>query len=197
MITLFSKTTNGSNIWFTSDTHFGHENIIKYTNRPFKTIEEMDTELINRWNDVVGLNDTVYHLGDFTLGDTDKFAYYIKQLNGNINILSNKWHHDKRWIKDYHKDFDIKAFVEKFKVPLLLDAMEVLEIDDGSNYGKKIVLCHYPLDEWESKHYNSIHLHGHIHTQGYRKHGLNKLDVGVDNNDFRPINLATVLDLLS
>lgn len=187
---------NVSSIWFTSDTHFGHENIIKYTKRPFQSVEEMDKELIKRWNDVVAPDDTVYHLGDFTLGNINKFQFYIEQLNGRINILSNKWHHDKYWIKDYHKDFDIKAFVYKFRVPILLDAIEVLTIDDDSKYGKKITLCHYPLEEWESKYYGSIHLHGHIHTVGYRTHTLNKLDVGVDNNNFAPINLYDIMQLL-
>ena len=77
-------------IWFTSDTHFGHSNIIKYTGRPFKTIEEMNECIINRWNSRVKEDDTVFFLGDFSLGNPKK---YLERLNGNIVWI--KGNHDK------------------------------------------------------------------------------------------------------
>jgi len=78
--------------FFTSDTHFGHKNILKYTNRPFKSVEEMDEELIRRWNATVTPDDTVIHLGDFSLkGNVNK---YLKQLNGNIIWI--KGNHDNK-----------------------------------------------------------------------------------------------------
>ena len=85
-------------IFFTSDNHFGHGNIIKYCERPFSSVTEMDAEMIRRWNHAVKENDIVYHLGDFTLLNAKKAAEYFLQLNGKIRILGNTWHHDKNWL---------------------------------------------------------------------------------------------------
>ncbi len=60
-------------LWFTADHHFGHANIIRYCNRPFASAEEMDATLVHLWNETVGRDDIVYHLGDFTLQPLDKF----------------------------------------------------------------------------------------------------------------------------
>lgn len=83
------------NVWFTSDTHFGHDMIIEYCDRPFKNVKEMDQKLIDNWNSVVKDGDTVFHLGDFSLysGNPDK---YLKRLNGNIVWVEGN--HDKKSI---------------------------------------------------------------------------------------------------
>lgn len=79
--------------WFTSDTHFNHNNIIEYTNRPFKSSEHMDREIIRRWNTRVKENDIVYHLGDFGFLESKKDYYrYEEQLNGTIVLI--KGNHD-------------------------------------------------------------------------------------------------------
>ena len=83
-------------IWFTSDTHWNHANIIKYCKRPFANVEEMDDALISNWNAVVDKGDHVYHLGDFCWGKRDGWIKYLKLLNGNIHII--KGNHD---LKDY------------------------------------------------------------------------------------------------
>ena len=70
MITKFPE----SGVFFTSDTHFGHENILKFCNRPFSSIEDHDLALINNWNSVIGNDDTVFHLGDFCFGNTTKWC---------------------------------------------------------------------------------------------------------------------------
>jgi len=74
-------------IWFTSDTHFYHKNIIKFTNRPWNTVEEMNNALINNWNEVVKPNDTVFHLGDFAFTSNGNWKKLINELNGKIYLI--------------------------------------------------------------------------------------------------------------
>ena len=69
--------------FFTADLHLGHKNIIKYCNRPFSSLKDMDETIINNWNSVVGKNDTVYALGDLVFG-FHKYEKYLNQLNGKI-----------------------------------------------------------------------------------------------------------------
>lgn len=171
--------------WFTSDQHFGHANIIKYANRPFANVDEMDEQMISRWNSRVRYHDTVYHLGDFTLGDDA--AKYFSRLTGNVRILGNNWHHDRRWLE--------KA------IPIaraeILPALIVLEIPKPPDiYPHVIMLCHYPIAEWDRKHYGAIHLHGHSHGKFLYPPGTKALDVGVDVHGFAPISLEEVLEIM-
>jgi calcineurin-like phosphoesterase family protein len=172
-------------IWFTSDNHFGHENIIKFTNRPFNSVEEMDAAMVNHWNAVVEPSDTVYHLGDFCLGDANMARRYFAILNGHVKILGNPWHHDRRWLNwDMYTGPDAEDIVE------VLPPMVVLEFPEygDDRYPQVLVLCHYPLAEWDRKHYGAWHLHGHSHGHSHGK----AFDIGVDCNHFRPISLSGV-----
>ena len=81
------------NIFITADHHFNHKNIIAYCNRPFKTVEEMDNIMTEKWNNKVGKDDLVIHLGDFALGNKDKVGEIRKRLNGNIILI--KGNHDR------------------------------------------------------------------------------------------------------
>lgn len=78
---------DGSGVFFTSDSHFCHESIIHMTNRPFTNAEEMNNALIKNWNNVVGKNDIVFHLGDFCFGTPSKWKSILEQLNGNIYLI--------------------------------------------------------------------------------------------------------------
>ena len=189
-------------IWFTSDHHFGHKNIIKFCNRPFDTIQEMDQVLIDNWNSVVSENDTTYYLGDFTLGNLDMFYNYIKDLNGNINIVPGG--HDRRWLKNFHSAY--WKGKEKIKI---LDPLYTLKVHNKeTNTHDTIVLCHYPMLSWDKSHYGSIHLHGHSHgTIGSvgksgdiqlppNQRNGKRLDVGVDVHNYYPISLDTVKEIL-
>lgn len=119
--------------FFTSDEHYGHKNIIKFCKRPFDSVEEMDSNIINNHNSVVTDDDIVYHLGDFTLKGLPA-KEYIKQLNGkHIFIQGN---HD-RWLK-------------KTNTP------HIIQLDN-------IIMCHYPMSIWNKSCYNSWQLHGHCH----------------------------------
>ena len=150
--------------YFTSDEHYGHVNIIKYCNRPFKDIKEMDDKLIDMQNSVVKDDDIVIHVGDFTLKNKKEAENYIRRLNGKHIFL--KGSHDY-WNKD------------------LPDIWEKLI---GGVY---IVACHYPFRVWPRSHYGSINLHGHSH--GKLKPLENQWDVGVDNNNFYPVSFEDLL----
>jgi len=83
MITRFS----GDGLFFTSDTHFGHKHILEFCKRPFSSIEEHDEQLIANWNSVVGVDDTIFHLGDFGFGGYPFWKKIVDQLNGHIILV--------------------------------------------------------------------------------------------------------------
>jgi len=161
-------------IWITADTHFGHANIIKYCNRPFSSVGEMDEALILNWNRVVAPNDTIYHLGDFSL--TKSVDEYVDRLNGKILLVPGS--HDY-WLKK----MDLNKFKEELEILPQLYSTKIL--------GKRIVMCHYPMASWEASFYGSIHCHGHSH--GKIPQTPNRFDVGVDCNNFYPFNLERLV----
>lgn len=113
--------------FFTSDTHFGHANIIRFCNRPFQNVEEMNEVLIENWNKVVSKDDTVFHLGDFAFGGSSVWNSIIPRLNGHINLIIGN--HDRKNLRQgYMLYFDMV-------VPQLQ-----IEIEDNSIY-----LIHYPF----------------------------------------------------
>lgn len=179
------KTLN--HVFVTSDQHFGHENIIKFCDRPFMNVLDMDKALIDNWNEVVRPQDWVIHLSDFTLEGGRGAQEYFAQLNGDICVLSNPWHHDKRWLKTNLPLKSKSGFAIR-----LWPSIVILEIPrlgkDG--YPLAITLCHYPMAVWDRKHHGAWHLHGHSH--GNYKGDEFILDVGVDCHDFKPISLAQI-----
>jgi len=163
--------------WFTSDTHFGHYNVIEYAKRPFRGVEEMDDELVARWNEVVRQTDTVYHLGDFTLRGKSAVLEYAARLNGHIKLVPGG--HD-RWTAKFSGN-------EKISV---LPPLVTLEYPQLNEFPLVIVLCHYPLKSWDRSHYGSLHLHGHHHVSMKEEH--NSLNVGVDLQGFCPVSLDEI-----
>jgi len=173
-------------IYFTADTHFRHGNIIKYCERPFNDVDEMDKEMIGRWNSLVTKNDDIYILGDFMYkGNAKEANEILSKLNGRKYLI--KGNHEKylnkedfkseafEWIKDYH----------------------VLNIE-----GTKIILFHYPMLSWDGSYHDSIHLYGHVHNSGIQHPdygeklkllGPRAINVGVDVNDFYPVSLQEIL----
>jgi len=158
-------------IFFTADQHYGHRNIIKYCNRPFSSVEEMDEELIKRHNKVIGIDDTVIHAGDFTLATRQIAGRYIRRLNGTHKFLVGS--HDK-WIREIN-------FPE----------IMVKKID-----GQTIVVCHYAMLVWPHSHYNSWHLFGHSHGRLNDKIEGKSYDIGVDNNNFYPVSLEQIKTIM-
>ena len=132
----------------TSDLHFGHKNIIKYENRPFQNIEEMDMTIIDIWNNTVSKEDTVYILGDFSWYKGEKTNLVLKQLKGNKILI--RGNHDENFLKDI-----------KFDKSLFQEIYDYKEIKINKT---KIIMCHYPIIDWNGKNNGSIHLYGHVHT---------------------------------
>ena len=184
-------------LYFTADQHFGHKNIIEFQNRPFKSVKDMDEALIYHWNTAVGEEDTVFHLGDFTFHDEEVAKLYIKRLNGTIYFLSNPWHHDKRWLP---KDFGLTRFKTKTQGKVYtLPPIHVINLKDPrylvNGFPRALVLSHYPQEDWERKHWESIHLHGHSH--GAALPMKRRMDVGVDAYGMVPVSLSEVMELIN
>lgn len=169
-------------IYFISDTHFGHENIIKYSNRPFSSREEMDLFMIQRWNAIVTKDDDIYHLGDFCMGGYKQAIRYLSMLSGRIHFVTSQTHHDNRWLDG----FSGQIFITNVDVEY---GIKILKQKDP--YPSKIVLCHFPISVWEDKHYGSWHLHGHIH-ESYTP-GQFSMNVSVENTDYAPVSIDDVL----
>lgn len=161
--------------WFTSDTHFNHDNIIDYCGRPFKSIKHMDQELIRRWNERVKPKDTVIHLGDFMYGGSvsqenkRKPDYYLDQLNGNIILV--KGNHDS--------NNGLRTSIESINIKL-----------GGVNWW-----CQHKPEMLIYK-YN---LCGHVHENWeVRVTGRYKVvNLSVDVWDYRPVSIEEILRRLN
>jgi calcineurin-like phosphoesterase family protein len=156
-----------SNIWFTSDTHYYHANILKFTKRPFTSVEEMNQAFID-WNHAnIKDEDTLYNLGDLSFGTFEQTIDVVKQLKGNLHLILGN--HDQVVRKNRG------AFAEYFQS--IQDMREL--IIDKKHKSKNIMLCHYPLRSWNGSNYGTIQLHGHLH--GAMEPFGRSVDVGVDS----------------
>jgi len=196
--------------FFVSDTHFGHANIIKYSNRPFRDVEQMNEALIKNWNNTVGPEDTVYHLGDVALGPWVEWDGLLERLNGyKVLIVGN---HDrifrgmsakeqKKFQPHYHRWFDETH-----------DNLQGLWLDDGTI----VNLSHFPYesDHTEGARYmeyrlvdrGRILIHGHTHAE-FDKHGMDsrvskskrgslQIHVGVDAWGYKPVSEDEIIGLI-
>jgi len=164
--------------FFTADTHFGHRNIIHYANRPFKTVRDMDEELIKRWNARVTKEDVVYHLGDFAFLDAH---YYANRLNGKKILI--RGNHDRP--RDLQSLFE--GIYEMYR-------LRIDPIETGLADIVEITLCHYAMRVWDKSHFNSWHFYGHSHGQ-LPPEGKS-WDVGVDTNNYEPKTITELTQIL-
>jgi len=166
-----------SNYWWTSDTHFSHANIIKYSNRPFKDVDEMNTTMIKNFNEVIKPEDTVFFLGDFCFKNSPggkegeglniKADHYIKQLNGNWIFV--KGNHDR--------NNSLKTCIEKIYI---------------KHGGYRICMVHSPQHADPTCELNLCgHVHNHWQIKRLSKESL-LYNVGVDVHDFKPIDFNTI-----
>jgi len=159
-------------IYFTADQHFGHENIIKYTHRPFKNANNMNNELIRRYNAVVTDEDTVYFIGDVSLSrNVDSIAGWVERLNGSKHLILGN--------HDALKPF---TYVDHIGFWSVHTALRVEEF----------VLCHDPAPSCVDR--ERIWLCGHVHN--LFKQINNVVNVGVDVWDFAPVSIEQIRQLL-
>lgn len=162
--------------FYISDLHLCHENVIKHDHRPFKDIDEMNTELVSRWNKVVSPEDEVYILGDFCW-KKGRCAEFISQLKGRKFLI--RGNHDNipdnaefyfEWVKDY------------------------VVIEDG---GTQVVMCHYPIAAWYNQFRGSVHLYGHVHCNkdwyAYERYGKMCLSEEIP---FAAFNVGAMMDYM-
>lgn len=161
-------------VFFTSDLHFGHKNIIPYCNRPFDSVSDMDAALIRAWNERVGPEDTVYVLGDFAFESAAKARAALQQLAGRKVLI--RGNHDKNntladgWA-EMHDALQIKV------------------------NGVPLYLHHYPLRDWPGKWQGTVHLYGHVH--GSLDPIPGSMDVGVDTWGGAPVTLDEVRNAIT
>ena len=114
---------DGSRVFFTSDTHFNHTNIIRFCNRPFKDVSHMNETIIANWNRMVGPEDIVFHLGDFCLGGSAEWVNVLNRLNGKIYLISGN-HDIKNLRQNYTKYFEqitMQMYIEVDKQKIYLN----------------------------------------------------------------------------
>ena len=190
------KFTDGSKIFFTSDTHFSHANIMKYCNRPFSTVEEMNETMIANWNRVVPEDGIVFHLGDFAFGGFPVWESVRARLNGKIILVIGN-HDMKQNLQNtvrLEKMFEHMAFQMKVEIE-----------------GQKIYLNHFPFlcysGSWRKGESLVWQLFGHVHSGRANSAGLDtprlvylfpsQYDVGVDGNGFAPVSFYQIKEIIS
>jgi calcineurin-like phosphoesterase family protein len=193
----------GQQLYFTSDTHFSHSNICSATTkwqdagdtvRQFSSLDEMNRTIVNNINAVVGENDILFHLGDWSFGGFEQIQKFRSQLIcKNIHIvLGNHDHHiekDKDGVQSLFSS--VHSFIPKLEVKR--------EVGGGDGMMQRFNFCvfHYPIASWIDMNQGVIHLHGHVHLPKNLKLGKGRsLDVGMDGNDMKPYSLDEVMRLV-
>lgn len=170
--------------YYTADLHFGHANIIKLNNRPFSSVDQMDDTIITNWNKTVKPDDHVYIIGDFAFRNNSEPKEYFDKLNGHKHLIIGN--HDKAIQHDSNR----RSY---------LDSMDQIKtIQDGN---RTVVLCHYPLLEWDGMYRDTWHIFGHIHNNTNDTYTIMKqyrpkaLNAGVDITHFKPVTFDELIKL--
>jgi calcineurin-like phosphoesterase family protein len=159
-------------IFFTSDTHFGHGGALGLYRRPFASVAAMNKALVERWNETVGPDDEVWHLGDFAIRQRlPVVADLLVRLNGRKHLVAGN--NDPQETRELEGWESVQSYLE-------------IEVDRVS-----LVLCHYPFRSWRGMGKGWVNLHGHSH--GKLKPQSRQFDVGVDVWGFRPVMLDEIL----
>lgn len=181
------------NIYFISDLHLFHKNVINFDNRPFKSVQDMNDSLVKNWNDKITDDAIIFYMGDLSFQSFNKTKEVISELKGKKYFIIGN-HDNYSDIKKMDKFIDIYDYVDLY-------VKDETPID---NLGTQQLLClsHYAILQWNRKHHNSFHLHGHSHQQlsknpdydWYYK-GL-VLDVSCNGINYTPISYNEVKQLM-
>lgn len=162
-----------SNTFFISDTHFYHDRIIGYCNRPFKNVDEMNAVLIEKWNAKVKKDDVVWHLGDFCFGGKNHIKEIFSKLNGRINIVLGNHDHYK---VDFYYDL---GFNRVYDHPVVVQDF--------------FILSHEPL-QWLNESIPMANIFGHIHSNpAYSDFSSNSFCVCVERCNYEPIKWSEMM----
>jgi calcineurin-like phosphoesterase family protein len=169
--------------FFSSDYHFQHKNIIRYDNRPFSDLTEMEEQIVKRHNLIVGENDDFYYLGDLGLGynkrELSRMEELLWRLNGNKYFIKGN-HDHKETIRIYEQ------------VGTFLGGQKRIRLD-----GIDVMLNHFPMRTWDKSHHGSYHLYGHHHGDIERTPWGRSMDVGIMCNNYAPFSWEEVHNILS
>ena len=194
--------TNGAKCWFTSDQHFDHINVITFCNRPWSDIKEMNKSLIDNWNEVVSKDDVVFILGDFCWKkDYWEVKRKLDELNASHIFIVLGNHDDKEQFKKVSK----KVEVISDTAMIFISGID----EDKPSREYEIMVSHFPLATWPHFRRGTINLHGHIHSGPRSKSDVDRpgfdlilkngltYDVGVDNNNYYPVEIREILNKLN
>jgi calcineurin-like phosphoesterase family protein len=160
-------------IFFTSDTHFGHSGALGLYRRPFASVPAMNEGLVERWNETVGPDDLVWHLGDFAIRQRPEvMRELLARLRGHKHLVAG------------NNDPPATAALDGWE--------SVQAYAEITAEGISLVLCHYPFRSWRGMGKGWVNLHGHSH--GRLKAQLRQFDVGVDVWEFRPVTLRDIMN---
>jgi calcineurin-like phosphoesterase family protein len=162
------------NVFMISDMHFGHSNIMKYENRPFTDVQNMDSTIIENWNKTVGKNDKVFILGDVSFYNKEKTTQIMQSLNGYKTLILGN--HDMSRSLSWWKETGIE---EVIKYPII--------------YNEFFILSHEPLYINENMPYANIH--GHIHHLKYESKQF--FNVSVECIDYTPIDFEKIKEIIT
>lgn len=179
-------------IYFTSDLHFGHQNVILFDNRPYSCLDEMNDELIKNWNNTVSDEDTIYVLGDmFNKCNLKMMEIILQQLKGNIILVKGNHDNDKDLTK-------LKKYFKKI--------VNYFELDYKD---KKFILSHYPIPFYNKMYNNNTYmLYGHVHNtieENYvqkiaqfineQDRPCKMINVGCMHWGFKPVSIESIINL--
>ena len=190
------------NVYFTSDFHLFHNNVLKFDNRPFDDVHQMHQVIEQRWNETVNPDDIVIYLGDLSFARREDKQYVedmLKRLNGHIHFIMGN--HDK--IEEIKKLPKLESVQDYLEVRIIHNVDSDLHI--GAKIKVETLFCcmHYPIYSWNKKHHGSYMIHGHCH--GNLHHGEEAsfyderrvIDAGCMLHDYRPISYTKVIEKLS
>ena len=175
--------------YFTSDTHFGHGNVMRYCKRPFSSVKEMNEVLFENWARVVRPTDAIYHLGDVLFGRTyeelTRLLECVRKLPGRKYLVPGN--HDERYLS-------VLGWAFQEILPPIADLVLQRKIH-GQVQPVRLVLCHYPMFSWKRSRIgrkdHALQLYGHVHVR-YPGTCV-QTDVGVDAWEYKPVGIEELL----